>query len=190
MKGYSVLHVVILLGVSACQTLPPVHDVRFVTHADGTVTDRQRGLMWMRCSLGQQWDGHHCIGAAQRFTWPQVAAAAQAQQFAGYQDWRAPTVDELSGLVYCSAGQGPLQMPEGRFQRATTGQCLGDAYQQPTIALHIFPATAADWYWTGSAYAPHARDAWGVSFAKGNVSWGVKGNESYLRLVRTIPVTP
>jgi hypothetical protein len=35
---------------------------RFDDHGDGTVTDRQSKLMWMRCSIGQVWSAGTSTG--------------------------------------------------------------------------------------------------------------------------------
>ncbi|MBI3776159.1 MAG: DUF1566 domain-containing protein, partial [Gammaproteobacteria bacterium] len=42
---------------------------RFVLGTDGTVHDKITGLTWMRCALGQQWDGKTCAGTAARYAW-------------------------------------------------------------------------------------------------------------------------
>lgn len=47
-----------LLWIALCA---PAHgDYVFVP--EGTVTDPETGLMWMRCSLGQIWIGRACDG--------------------------------------------------------------------------------------------------------------------------------
>lgn len=42
---------------------------RYVLHVDGTVTDTRTGLMWMRCCVGQTWDGATCRGEARKMDW-------------------------------------------------------------------------------------------------------------------------
>lgn len=36
----------------------------YIDNGDGTVTDTRTGLTWMRCALGQTWDGSTCVGVA------------------------------------------------------------------------------------------------------------------------------
>ena len=36
---------------------------------DGTVLDTQANLQWMRCALGQTWNGQTCVGEAKQFNW-------------------------------------------------------------------------------------------------------------------------
>ena len=44
-------------------------DANFTINSDGTVTHKTTGLMWMRCSLGQTWDGKTCKDMAAIYTW-------------------------------------------------------------------------------------------------------------------------
>lgn len=71
------------------------------------VLDKQTGLTWQRCSLGQAWqDGEGCTGQVQEFTW------AEARKQAGGA-WRLPTRDELSSLVSmaCTPSINPDAFP-------------------------------------------------------------------------------
>ena len=60
------------------------------------VIDRQTGLEWMRCALGQSYDAgtNRCIGDPSRYDW---AGALQVAQ--DYPGWRLPTIKELQSLV-------------------------------------------------------------------------------------------
>lgn len=46
---------------------------RYVDHQDGTVTDVLTDLMWMRCYLGQTWNGSTCTGDASKITWSEAS---------------------------------------------------------------------------------------------------------------------
>lgn len=73
----------------------------------GEVLDKETGLTWQRCSVGQTWkEGEGCAGAVQEFTF----ANAKKQARGG---WRLPTRDELSGLVSmaCSPSINPEAFP-------------------------------------------------------------------------------
>jgi Protein of unknown function (DUF1566) len=58
---------------------------RFEAHADGTVTDKESKLMWMRCSVGQAWDGR--------------AAELNRRGSLFYADWRLPQLRELATIA-------------------------------------------------------------------------------------------
>ena len=69
---------------------------------DHLVIDLQHGVEWMRCSVGQIWNGTDCEGVAVQLTQEDVAKAiviANAQLGPG---WRLPSRAELEGLV-CKA---------------------------------------------------------------------------------------
>jgi ankyrin repeat protein len=71
---------------------------RFIHHNDGTVTDCKTGLMWKRCAEGQVWrEGRSCLNEPTVFTL--IAAKNIESEFAGYDDWRLPTLTELQGIV-------------------------------------------------------------------------------------------
>jgi hypothetical protein len=69
----------------------------FCDHGDGTVSDTRTGLMWMRAAMGQEWDGQACTGKA-KLVGLQEAISIHLD-FAGYKDWRLPTITELEEIV-------------------------------------------------------------------------------------------
>jgi len=87
--------------VPAIQPTAPTSD--FIDNGNGAVTHTLTGLMWMRCSQGQVWNGTTCTGVASTFTW--IGALNQASGFntgggfAGFTDWRVPNVKELQSIA-------------------------------------------------------------------------------------------
>ncbi len=64
---------------------------RFIADHD-QVHDRQTGLTWQRCSLGQRWDAElGCVGVARKIEF------AEARQLESA-DWRLPTLADLRTL--------------------------------------------------------------------------------------------
>lgn len=74
-------------------------DNRYNSHGNGTVTDKQTGLMWQSCSLGQTWEGNTCTGVVGFYNWQDALAKAQVDDLANYTDWRLPNANELVSLV-------------------------------------------------------------------------------------------
>ncbi|MCW2311312.1 DUF1566 domain-containing protein [Rhodoferax antarcticus] len=72
-------------------------ETRFIDHEDGTVSDTRTGLMWMRPAIGQHWEHGSCTGIAKKISMRE--ARAFQMEFAGYDDWRLPTIDELQKLI-------------------------------------------------------------------------------------------
>ena len=60
----------------------PVH---FTDNKDGTVTDTRSNLTWIRCALGQIWDGRTCLGEAAGYEWNETKNIKH--QFAKHGDW-------------------------------------------------------------------------------------------------------
>ncbi|HOW80802.1 MAG TPA: DUF1566 domain-containing protein [Verrucomicrobiota bacterium] len=165
------------------QTPTPLIGGRYRDHGDGTVTDVQTGRQWMRCALGQIWQGGTCIGKAKEYSWQAALDAANALNhqggYAGYRDWRVPTIEELLTLVYCSSGQPKTWNDTGKL-------CEGD-YERPTIYQPAFPNTPmpiVGFFWSSSPSAPNAGVAWLVDFYYGSGHAFVKGNFGAVRLVR------
>ncbi len=152
----------------------------YVISTDGqTVTDKKTGLMWMRCSLGQSWNGSSCAGKASEYTWEQAGQAARGYRHAGYSDWRMPSIDELKTLVYCSSGQRAAFGNKG-----DGGDCEGD-YRRPTILEAAFPNTPSSDVWSGSPFAGYSDRAWGVYFHYGSAGYNSRSGSSFqVRLVR------
>ncbi len=115
---------------------------RYTINNDGTVTDNATHLQWMRCSLGQTWDGKTCQGNLLKLSMQGAAYAAFQTKFAGKTDWRLPNVDELKTLVYCSTGSPAYWNTSGRA-------CEG-AFAKPTLYSAAFPDTPSGVYWTST----------------------------------------
>lgn len=152
---------------------------RFTVAQEGhVVQDLETGLMWQRCSLGQQWnaDAEQCSGDTTTLQWDELASINS--DLAGFDDWRVPTVTELRALVYCSTGQpARLGMPEN----FTT--CSGN-YQRPTIMVGPFVNTEPTWYWSSTPLRNPDYSAWSVSFYSGSVYYAYKHFGYPVRLVR------
>ena len=127
---------------------------------DHLVIDLQHGVEWMRCSVGQIWNGTDCEGVAMQLTQEDVAKAiviANAQLGSG---WRLPSRAELEGLV-CKAC-APVK-----------------------IELDSFPNTLGEPYWTGEVNGFAPRHIWTVNFMTGH-TYGrfFPTQEVLVRLVR------
>ncbi len=143
---------------------------QYIDHGDGTVTDTKTGLMWKRCMEGLS--GVNCEeGKVKEYTWNEAVERFKDVEYAGYKDWRLPTIDELKTLVHCSKGKDK------------DGTCK-DGSERPTINQQAFPNAEASLVWSGSPVADNSDAAWSVHFDYGYSYYGGRGSFSAVRLVR------
>jgi len=116
-------------------------------NTDGTTVHLPTGLMWKRCSEGQKWNGTTCSGYENVYTWEQ--SLALKTDFAGYSDWRAPTMSELLSLVVY---EGDRPINKQVFPNTPTTQTWStEAVNYPNFSSSS--ARAVDFGWSyGSTY--------------------------------------
>ena len=144
------------------------------------------GREWLRCSLGQQWNGRSCTGQARKYTFEGARAAADTFNATGYRgkrDWRVPTVRELQSLRVCSNGFGSATSYIQGNDRPVRTSCNSNS-SQPTINTALFPQTPESLFWSSSFYSDNSSFAWVVYFGYGLVSHGYVRSNYYVRLVR------
>ena len=145
------------------RSLPPT---RFQDNADGTVTDKDSTLMWMRCSAGQTWSSETCVGEPLLLNWAAAQAAAASENRSGrmfFNDWRVPTLRELATII------------ERRCSN-------------PRLDLSTFPGTPARSYWTASSRPGGGngdKAAYALDFGAAGVQPASKEDPNLLRLVRS-----
>ncbi|MCI5190018.1 MAG: DUF1566 domain-containing protein, partial [Candidatus Electrothrix sp. AS4_5] len=144
---------------------------QYIDHGNGTVTDTKTGLMWKRCSEGLS--GDNCEhGKLEEYTYNDAVKRFKDVKYAGYADWRLPTIDELKTLIYCSKGVNKY------------GQC-NDRSEKPNINQQAFPNTRAWGYWSGSSSASNSASAWFVAFNNVKSNIGYRSDYLPVRLVRS-----
>jgi len=155
LRNFTLL-LVVLLGLAV---LSPAANAtpNYTVNSDSTVSDSTTGLTWMRCSLGQTWDGSTCTGNATGYTW--ANAVALTSSFASHNDWRLPNIRELQTIV----------------DRTTYNSAINAT---------VFPNTPASHFWSASADAYYSNYAWYVNFRNGYAGSGAKTPSFQVRLVR------
>jgi hypothetical protein len=148
----------------AAASLP---SARFQDNGDGTVTDAQSRLMWMRCAGGQQRADKRCAGAAAVYGWADAQRHAEQvnrDASAFFNDWRVPSLRELATI--------------------TDRGC-----KNPRTNLAVFPDTPAAPFWSSTARPGEATGerVLALSFGAEGVMLARKDERFHVRLVRTGP---
>lgn len=129
---------------------------RFKDNGDGTLTDIQSKLTWMRCSLGQTWTGSTCIGTPVAYTWQSAQDAANKLDheggYANHVDWRVPQIPELAMIA--------------------ERQCAN-----PRINLALFPTTPMAYFWTATTRRGHGMEAFAYVLNFGPEGAGYKNKD-------------
>ena len=139
----------------------------FIANPDGTITDRITGLMWQKS------------GSAHNILWLQATRYIQKlnrERFAGYSDWRLPTVEELASLMMRTKERG-LYL-SSLFDRTQKKCWSADSLPRPRPGSAVYE----DWiisFSNGSiTYARHLR--------KIASNWYAKDEFNYVRAVRSV----
>ena len=121
---------------------------KYKISSNGTAFDSETQLLWCRFALGQIWHNHEVLGEAKVFNWEAAKQAAddfnQKGGFAGYTDWRLPSLSELKTLL----------------------DRLPETARAQFINAQVFPDNP-QWLWTSTPYAGYGGGAWFVNFTEG-----------------------
>ena len=71
----------------------------FISHGDGSITDKRSGLTWQICAVGQQWNGNGCDLDPEPMTWLQAMQYAEEATESYSDQWRLPTAKEWMSIV-------------------------------------------------------------------------------------------
>jgi len=107
------------------------------------IIDLYTGTEWMRCSVGQRWNGETCIGKIISLNHKQMDEVIDLAEEQLGQGWRLPSRKELESLV-----------------------CKGCGI--PKIDKEIFPNTDPVPYWTGEQNKYAKKHYWSVNFYTGH----------------------
>ena len=126
-------------------------------NGDLVVIDKNTGLMWQQGTVDINGDGE--INYNDEVTWDNAKDYCETLTYAGYDDWRLPTIFELTTIVNY-----------GEYN--------------PAIDESYFSSKSA-YYWSATTNAYNTDSAWVVSFYYGNgYDWHESYYDGYIRCVR------
>jgi len=130
----------------------------FKDNRDGTISDHATGLMWKKSISDKEYD---------HFQMNEYIQYLNREKFAGYSDWRVPTIEELMSLI-------------------TENKQSNGIYINPIFdvveSIFYYP-----WhFWSATTYAVNANYAWDVYLNDGIVSYDYKSRDNYVWPVRSL----
>jgi hypothetical protein len=142
-----------------------VHDYELMTiKGDKVVIDYSTELMWHQSGSDEHmsWSSERFFGLEYSPMWNKAkrwVRKLNKRGYAGYHDWRLPTLEEAVSLL-------------------ESGKKNGDLYIDPLFS------DKQRWIWTGDKYS--TGEVWAVTFDYGGVnSYGVYSRGNYVRPVRS-----
>lgn len=127
----------------------------YVDHADGTITDRSTGLMWQQA---------HRVPYGTLSEAKQYIQQLNAENFAGYSDWRLPTLEECASLMSSQKNKDGL-------------------FSSPLFTPRL-------WLWTCDVRDTKSGLVWNANLLYGSVFWIDPVNGQDVRAVRTAMNAP
>ena len=120
------------------------------------------GLMWKRCAEGQSTSTRKgCEGKADQIYFEQAISDKKYKKFAGYSDWRLPSIDEVKSILEKS--------------------CKGPAFN-----LDVFPASPNFKLWSQSKVEGNDSQVWIMFSSTGTAIKSRIASPAMLRLVRDV----
>ena len=124
-------------------------------------------LIWQKCTI------------AKKMNWDEAIEYAKNLRIGGYDDWRLPTIEELSEVVTICEGiavKFGSDMQDNEKKNITNQRYLAN-YRKLGFGSYF--------YWSSTTLAGRFSYAWLVSFYNGLKYYNGKSNSLYVRCVRT-----
>jgi hypothetical protein len=123
-------------------------------------------LHWLRCPLGQSWNGKTCKGNPKKMNWESAKRACPA----GY---RLPSREELIDI---------LGRCEKKVETGGWGTCNRCADSKRCAALF---SKDTGWYWSSTPVDKNV--SWRADFGGGYMAWGLRQESNQVRCVARGP---
>ena len=163
------------------------NQIRYVDNGDGTVSDKVSGLMWRQSA---DLDGDGNIDVGDKLSYDEAHDQWLNHDFAGFHDWRLPTIKELYSLIdfggidptsFDNIGGARPFIDDGVFEFAygdvNAGERIIDA-QFASSTLYVSTTMGGDETMFGVNFADGRIKGY-PRFGKGFYVYFVRGNSSY-----------
>ncbi|MEY4768288.1 MAG: hypothetical protein RL637_927 [Pseudomonadota bacterium] len=137
------------------------------------------GLMWMRCIVGSEWNSERniCLGKGNSYEWLQANQAIKSFEYAGYKDWRLPTITELKTLI-------EKNIRETDNNTLFINRVVFPMENCKTISGRWDWSNNACWIWSSTASVQNTQKIYFIYFGGIKVDMGSPYLNNGIRLVR------
>ncbi|MDT0595918.1 DUF1566 domain-containing protein [Glaciecola petra] len=159
----SSIKVIAQTAVCASDISPTTDSEEFTILDSGNVWHIPSNLVFMRCSIGQTFDGTTCTGESRSLSWQQALVSSiqvNIDSTANLPSWRLPNIKELAVIS----------------ERA----CV-----RPAINEEVFPNTPPDAFWTSTPSVKTTDMAWSITYTNASQSLLPTNSSLFVRLVRS-----
>jgi len=185
-EDYQVTVDEILKAVNNALSGCPVPGARFVDNGDGTITDAMTRLTWeKKDDSGGIHDKDNTytlstgdVSRVDGTAYTVFLATLNQDSFAGWGDWRLPTISELQSIVDYREFD-PASAP------AFNADCRTSEMGNPGCTLATCSCTAPCTYWSPSAYVNLPKHAWNIYFVDGSLGVSSETEGFCIRAVRS-----
>jgi hypothetical protein len=142
-------------------------------NGDGTISDLNSGLMWVKAR-------------GSKTTWALASSGAASSRVGGYADWRMPTIKELYSLIQFTGVQGPSMTSTAGYIPFIDSSTFDFVYGAGSSTVGERVIDSQDW--SANLYVGKIMNnqsaAFGLNFADGRIKGYPVTSSNYVRYVR------
>jgi len=169
-------NVIVCAGTAQDGELRPGLAHVYVDNGNGTITEQKTGLTWEKLS-----DDGSIHDKDNKYTWADAFGKVDdlnTSAFAGFTDWRLPSLFELNTLVNLGNNTRPA------VSAVFNTNCGANSSGNLGCTVTTCSCTVPNFYWSSSTYTEDPQAAWFVYFTVGYDGANEKIGQTYARAVR------
>jgi len=156
----------------------------FTDHGNGTISDNITGLLWTKCSMGENNlmdSSNDCSEVHGQYSWYDANAACENLVHGGWSNWRLPDYSELFSLLdFGRTGINASAINNTYFPNTEFQDCYDQGVMWGTLITQAYLLTIK--YWTATEFTD-LNYAHYISFDDGYSNVDSQSANNFLRCV-------